>query len=507
MPPTVTDPADFLLGKTLADQYRIRSILGRGGMGVVYSAVDEVLGRDVAVKVIRTGNFPLEVQDTLRARFRREAKAAARLHHPNVISVFSFGSDRELVLDFLVMELLHGRDLAVELKESGPPPLARALEILSGALRGVAAGHRAGLVHRDIKPSNLFLSEEQDTGGVHVRVLDFGIAQFLVDEGTQTHLTTFGHTPLSPAYASPEQLRGDTALTPASDVFSLGATAYELFTGRAAFTPGMRADLSHGQRVKARSLRKFVPSIPPELDALISNALSSKPAERFANAGEFLRALEAVPQSLGTPSEWDASPRLRAEPTEMYPAPALIGKERPNPALESRKEKLHRRTIRDALVRQYGWDVTSRVEGVIEVRPAAPVASAADFPEEVLSVVRDMGYRPTLLSVRDPQDHLCIRFHTPETLAQSGRGGHGYTAAEERAGSSRESFTRATPEVPRRVREPARQSQPQEKDGVLIGCLGHVVMGIGGLLYVAAWIGIILGILYLVADIMATMIF
>ena len=401
---------------------------------MVYRAVDEVLGRDVAIKVIRTGG-PGHVQDTLRARFRREAKAAAQLHHPNIISVFSFGSDNELAFDFLVMELLHGRDLAAQLRESGPPPLPKALDILSGAVRGVAAGHRAGLVHRDIKPSNLFLSEDEDTGTIHVRVLDFGIAQFLVDGDTQTHLTVLGYTPLSPAYASPEQLRGDTVLSPASDVFSLGATAYELFTGKPATTPGMRADLSMGLRVKARSMRKFVPAIPSELDALIRKALAPKPAERYQDAGEFLRALQALSKGPVT------LPEATVKQAPVYTPPTPLPEETaflPS-KIESGETALHGKVIRDTLRRHYGWNVTLRGEDTIEVRPARSVVSAEDFPDEVLSAVRRIGYRATLLSVRDASDNVCIKFRTSGTHGESKPQIEKYTA-ESKAPAAREQY-------------------------------------------------------------------
>lgn len=214
----------LLLGRTLGERYRIEAVLGRGGMGVVYRAVDLRLERPVAVKVVGVHD------ETSRGRFRREARAVARLRHPNVVPVYDFGTDEALDLDYLVMELLEGRDLGSALEAGqrfGPQAAAR---ILREAAEGVAAGHRAGLVHRDVKPANLFLSEEETPGRPRVRVLDFGIAQPTADDATVTRYTVAA-SPLTPAYASPEQRRGEAVLTPATDVYSLGVVGYRLLSG------------------------------------------------------------------------------------------------------------------------------------------------------------------------------------------------------------------------------------------------------------------------------------
>src|SRR5688500_4441955 len=228
--------AGLLNGRTLCGRYRIDAVIGRGGMGAVYSATDERLGRSVAVKVIGIVAHEPQEHARLQARFQREARAAATLRHPNVVAVHDYGSDPELGRDFMVMELLQGEDLAVRLARTGPPPVHIALAILRQAARGLAAGHRAGLVHRDVKPGNLFLEPGDRIGEVQVKVLDFGIADITaLDEETVTHLTVAGRSPFSPAYASPEQLRSETRVTPATDVFSLGAVGFHLLTGRRAF--------------------------------------------------------------------------------------------------------------------------------------------------------------------------------------------------------------------------------------------------------------------------------
>jgi eukaryotic-like serine/threonine-protein kinase len=238
----------LLTGRVIGGRYRIEEVIGRGGMGAVYRATDERLGRPVAVKVITiSGGLDTDAREKLRARFRQEANAVARLpHHPNVVPVYDYGTDETLGLDYLVMELLRGQDLASLLARTGPPPIPTALTILLGAARGVAVGHRARLIHRDVKPGNVFLAPSEDGDATMVRVLDFGIAKVMTDDDSGTQLTHDGRAPLSPAYASPEQLRGEDRLTPASDVFSLGALGYQLLVGERPFTDADRNRMAVG---------------------------------------------------------------------------------------------------------------------------------------------------------------------------------------------------------------------------------------------------------------------
>lgn len=287
----------LLKGRELAGRYRIEEVIGRGGMGAVYRATDARLGRDVAVKVITAsaGNDP-EVRERLRARFRHEAASAARLpHHPNVVPVYDYGTDDELGLDYIVMELLRGEDLASRLQRAGPPPMADALRVLAAAARGVAVGHRGGLIHRDVKPGNVFLVRQGDDE-MQVRVLDFGIAKAMTeleDDTASAGLTHDGRAPLSPAYASPEQLRAERRLTPASDVFSLGALGFQLLTGTRPFTDGDRARMAAGMEVPVPSLRARNPQVPEEVETVIRRALHPDAAERFEHAGMLADALAA----------------------------------------------------------------------------------------------------------------------------------------------------------------------------------------------------------------------
>ena len=285
----------LLRGRVLGERYRVEEVIGRGGMGAVYRATDERLGRPVAVKVITAVASDAESRERMRARFRREAAAAARLpHHPNVVPVYDYGTDAELGLDYIVMELLRGEDLASRLQRSGPPPMALALRILQQAARGINVGHRLGVIHRDVKPGNIFLVEDGDPGEVQVRVLDFGIAKVIDEEDTQTALTRDGRAPLSPAYASPEQLRGDGALSPAADVFSLGAVGFQLLSGEKPYTEADRNRLSVGLPVPLPSLRARNAAVPGEVETVVRRALEHDPAARFPNAGAFADAVEAA---------------------------------------------------------------------------------------------------------------------------------------------------------------------------------------------------------------------
>jgi serine/threonine protein kinase len=283
----------LLTGHLLCDRYRVERVVGRGGMGAVYCATDVRLERGVAVKVITVATADVATRVRLRSRFHREGRAAARLQHPNVVTVYDFGTDTRLDLDFLVMELLRGEDMAKRLQRSGAPDLATGLEIMEQAARGIAAGHQVGLVHRDVKPGNFFLVEAGNSGRLRVCVLDFGIVQLTSEdeEATATHLTVAGRSPHSPAYAAPEQLQGESRLTPACDVWGLGATAFQILTGERPFTDAEQRRMMDGMSVPAPSARARVPQIPEAVDDLLRISLSHRPADRFRDAAAFANAI------------------------------------------------------------------------------------------------------------------------------------------------------------------------------------------------------------------------
>ena len=278
----------LLVGRTLDGRYEIQEVLGRGGMSVVFRGRDLRLDREVAIKVVGNTGSTAD-RANLRARFRREAAAAARIpHHPHVVQVYDYGTDAELDIDYIVMELLQGRDLKHALAEGGFP-LPEAVRVLADAARGIAAGHRAGVVHRDVKPANILLPVED--GREQARVVDFGIAKPLASDENLTQLTVAGHAPYSPAYASREQLAANGPVTPASDVYQLGLLGYEMLAGERPFSQEDRERISHGETV-AVPVRGRWASVPLPLQQAVSRALSARPEHRFADAQAMADALD-----------------------------------------------------------------------------------------------------------------------------------------------------------------------------------------------------------------------
>ncbi|HET7464550.1 MAG TPA: serine/threonine-protein kinase [Longimicrobium sp.] len=314
----------LLTGHTLADRYHVDEVIGRGGFAAVYRATDQRLGRTVAVKVITQSASNPELREELQRRFEREARAIAMLHHPNVVTVFDFGADPALGLDFLVMELLPGEVLSDRLKRAEPIAVPEALRILRDAAAGVDAGHRAGLIHRDIKPGNIFLAQADHGGPPRVVVLDFGIARFTEAQET-TQLTHSGRGFLSPAYASPEQLRGERPVTPAADVFSLGVIGYHLLAREKPFAHDR---LHPGPHTKTPApLRERNPAVPPAVAAVIDRAMRDDPAARFADAGAFVAALveaEAAEAGQGSAPVVPAAV-LTPDATQLQPPGADAG--------------------------------------------------------------------------------------------------------------------------------------------------------------------------------------
>ena len=260
-------------------RYRLVRRIATGGMGEVWQADDTVLGRRVALKVLVE---ELAADDRATRRFVREARATARLAHPNVARVYDFG--RGGGPPFLVMELLEGETLAARLA-SGPLPPAEAARVAAAVADALEAAHERGIVHRDVKPSNVML-----TPGGEVKVLDFGIAA----AADETHSTTGSGLYATVAYVSPERVAGEPA-TPASDVYSLGAVLYELLCGRPPFpgsSPALvaRAHL-HDQPVPVRQL---APWVPARLAEACEAAMAKDPARRPSSAASLAIRLRAA---------------------------------------------------------------------------------------------------------------------------------------------------------------------------------------------------------------------
>jgi eukaryotic-like serine/threonine-protein kinase len=271
--------------RVLGGRYVLAEVLGTGGMATVWRAHDQVLGREVAIKVL---SQQFAADPGFAARFEREARHAASVSHPRLVTVFDSGIDRGT--PFLVMELVTGRTLRQVLDETGPLPTGQAVAIAAGVCEGLEAVHAAGLVHRDIKPANIMLA------GGEVKVLDFGIARA---DGTAARTTT-GTVLGTPAYLSPEQAAGHPA-RPASDLYSLGCVLFEMLTGSPPFTAESQLALAYRQVYDdpgPPSARR--PGLPASLDQLTARLLAKAPAARPASAAAARAGLLAVPAQGGT---------------------------------------------------------------------------------------------------------------------------------------------------------------------------------------------------------------
>jgi tRNA A-37 threonylcarbamoyl transferase component Bud32 len=294
-------------------RYRLVRRIAAGGMGEVWEADDTVLGRRVALKVLVE---ELAADDRATRRFVREARATARLAHPNVARVYDFGRDGGA--PFLVMELLEGDTLAGRLA-AGPLPPGEAARVAAAVGDALDAGHQRGIVHRDVKPANVML-----TAGGDVKVMDFGIAA----AADETHSTTGSGMYATVAYVSPERVAGEPA-TPASDVYSLGAVLYELLCGRPPFsasTPALvaRAHL-HDRPVPVRQL---APWVPRRLAEAAEAALAKDPAQRPSSAAAFAARIRAAANLPAQAQAQAPGPEPGPEPTRALPA----GEAAPAPA-------------------------------------------------------------------------------------------------------------------------------------------------------------------------------
>ncbi len=305
-----------MVGRTVS-HYRVIARLGAGGMGVVYRATDERLGRDVAIKVLPAG---AAIDPERRQRFIREARAASALNHPNIVTIHEI--DRAGEIDFIVMELVDGTPLD-RLIASGPLAIADAVHVAAEIASALAAAHGAGIVHRDIKPGNVMVSPDG-----RVKVLDFGLAKLLAPDAqhSATVTATGVRTELgvllgTAAYMSPEQARGE-AVDARSDVFSLGVLLYEALTGRRPFqgssTLDMLTAILHEAPPPVRALRGDVPA---ELERLVSRMLEKDPAARGVSATDLRREFLALHRRLtiGT-----TRPGWLRRPSVAIPLAALL---------------------------------------------------------------------------------------------------------------------------------------------------------------------------------------
>lgn len=292
-----------LVGRTLLNRYRIGALIGSGGMADVYKAYDLKLKREVAVKALVAH---LARETSAVQRFRREAETAAGLKHPNIVTIYDVGKSGNL--HFIVMDLLPGQTLNQLIKKTGSLPLQQVTSIVSQVASALDYAHSQGVVHRDIKPSNIIL----DSTG-HVTLTDFGI----VKAADGTRFTTTGATLGTPEYMSPEQVE-NKAISPASDIYSLGIVVYEMLAGKTPFT-GTTPHVLHAHVYEEPpDIGRLTPRLPAAVVGIVKRALAKNPRQRYRTAGEMATALAGAIR--GVPEPPTVRERVLSErPTVVAP--------------------------------------------------------------------------------------------------------------------------------------------------------------------------------------------
>ena len=278
----MTDANVSAIGK-----YRIIELVGEGAMGVVYKAVDSVLDRTVAIKVM---NESIARQEDLRKRFLHEAQAAASLQHPNVVCIYDLGEvDGHL---FIAMEFVQGVDLEKLIELGEPLSLQARLDIVIDVLTGLTFAHKRGIVHRDIKPANIRVDEDG-----RAKIMDFGVAHLASSSMTRT-----GSFLGTPGYMAPEQIT-EGSTTPATDIFAVGGVLYQLLTQMKPFdAPTLQNLFFKIITEKPRPVSELMPGLPPALDRIVQKAMAKEPSGRYSSALDMANDLSAVRAQLSGPS-------------------------------------------------------------------------------------------------------------------------------------------------------------------------------------------------------------
>ncbi len=266
-------------------RYQVLERVGKGGMGVLYRGFDPNLDREVAIKLMLADFSEDELQ--MRPRFYREARAAAKLQHRNIVTIYEFAEENNV--PYIVMEFLRGTPLSARMKAQPPLTLDDKLNIVAQLCNGLYYAHEQGVVHRDVKPDNVFLGDDGT-----VKLLDFGIAKL-----TSSTLTRQGDVLGSASYMSPEQVSGSETLDGRSDIFSVGVLFYELLTGTKPFDGASSTTvILKIVQEEPRAVDLVMPSVPPQVAAIVMRALRKDPAERFQSADVMARELQALRKSL-----------------------------------------------------------------------------------------------------------------------------------------------------------------------------------------------------------------
>ncbi len=307
---------DERIGTVLAGRYQIESVLGQGGMATVYTARHRLVDRLCTIKIL---NESFAKNEVMRERFRREAKAAQKLAHPNIIEIFDQGETDDGCV-YLVMELLEGETLA-ELLERGKVAVPRALAIGIQIARALARAHDLQVIHRDLKPENIFLAQDIGLNSEVVKLLDFGIARSMQD----ARLTGAGEVFGTPQYMAPERITSIDA-GPSADLYAVGIILFEMLSGRLPFESQQIPVLFIKHLSEpAPSVRSLEPSLPEALDKLILELMAKDPKDRPVDAHRLYKDLVAIAEALGAPVPRDLSeaPESTRPPSKSLPPVAI----------------------------------------------------------------------------------------------------------------------------------------------------------------------------------------
>ncbi|UTI66625.1 protein kinase [Paraconexibacter antarcticus] len=304
-----------MAGSLIVDRYELGERLGVGGMSTVQLALDRRLERYVAVKLLAEH---LADDPQFVSRFRREALAAARLVHPNIVQVFDFGLDEASGRHYIVMEVVRGRSGAEILREEGRLSVREAVDLVLQACSGLAYAHRHGVVHRDVKPGNLLRSDD----GV-VKLADFGIAK--ATHAEESSITQVGSVLGTASYLAPEQARGEEA-GPQADLYALGVVTYQLLSGRLPYEAASLTELALKQQREAPAyLHELDPEIPEELSLAVDRSLALDAADRFGSAEAMARAIADGAQGVADPTASTRAVMPGTEATRVVSGSALAG--------------------------------------------------------------------------------------------------------------------------------------------------------------------------------------
>ncbi|HYZ33071.1 MAG TPA: serine/threonine-protein kinase, partial [Crenalkalicoccus sp.] len=311
-----------MIPKEIEGKYELRGMLGSGAMGTVLDALDRLIERRVAIKVVRRPPPGDPEAEEAHARFRREAQAAGRLGHPNIVGVYDYGENAEQA--WIVMELVEGGSLKDRLDRQERFPVPEIARILEQLLAALAYSHNRGVVHRDIKPANIMLTADGT-----VKIADFGIAR--LENSSMTQIGTLMGTP---SYMAPEQLRGET-VDARADIWAAGVVLYQMLTGEKPFEGGFSAVMHKALNTEPAPPSQLSVTAPRAFDAVVAKALAKRPEDRFESAAamaEAIRAAMAAPAGASGFAGAGPLPGLDSDATMVAGQPAAAPAKAPRTA-------------------------------------------------------------------------------------------------------------------------------------------------------------------------------